>query len=145
MGNGRLQLASAHRHRVHLETLPATDDGYDQLRAFFESCWNVKDHAISDLPKSQHQAFEKAVDGELSLRVVADVANRSKHVVLTRKDRVGGAITFKAIQVVDGSNSTKAATAEYSISLNDGTTHSAVSIADESLRSWETVLQSFNL
>jgi hypothetical protein len=144
MGNGRLQLASANRHRAALDALPVDDSGYDHLRAFFESCWSVKDHALSDLPASQRQQFEKAVDSVLCLRLVADVANRSKHVTLTKRDRVGAAVTFRAIHVFDGAD-TRDATSEYSITLNDGSIYAAIAIADDALRAWDAVLGSFTL
>jgi hypothetical protein len=139
----RRQLASASRHRPKLDALLPDDEGEDRLRAFFESCWNVKDHARSGLPASAHPAFEAAVNAERTLRIVADVANRSKHVHLTRNDRCGAHVSTKQIYAFDGSSDV--AVARYRITLADGPDFDALEVADRALEAWERVLCQFAL
>jgi hypothetical protein len=140
VNHARRQLAAASRNRVRLDDRVPDDTGEDPLRSFFESCWNVKDHALADLPETRHRALESAVESVRALCVVADVANRSKHVRLTKKDRVGAAVTFKAITVSEGS---RPARATYWVSLADGSEIDAVTAADEALAAWDRLLCQF--
>lgn len=144
MSNARRQLDTARRYHEDLCALPATDAGYDQLRAFFENCWHVKDHAKTDLDESLHDAFEKAVGGSIYLMITADVANRSKHVALKKTDRLGAAVTVKHIQAFDGPEASPA-TATYKICLRDGLTYDAAEVADRALSDWETILAKYGL
>jgi hypothetical protein len=142
VNHARRQLAAASRNRVLLNDCIADDTGEDRLRAFFESCWHVKDHAIADLPKHQHENFETTVRSVRALCLVADVANRSKHVRLTKCDRLGAAVTFKNISVSDGP---LPASATYRISLADGSQVEALAAADEALPEWDRLLSQFGL
>ena len=142
MSNARRQLETARRYHEGLRALPATDAGHDQLRAFFENCWHVKDHAKEDLDRSLHDVFEKAAECSIYLMIAADVANRSKHVILKRIDRLGAAVTVKHIQAFDGPE-TRSATATYTIVLRDGSSYDAVGVADHALSDWETVLAKY--
>lgn len=144
MSNARRQIDTARRYLKGLRALPATDAGYDQLRAFLEDCWHVKDHAKEDLDESLHGAFEKAAGCSIYLMIAADVVNRSNHVVLKRTDRLGAAITVKHIQAFDGPEASPA-TATYTICLRDGSSYDAAEVADRALSDWEAILANYRL
>ena len=122
----------------------ASDDGEDRIRAFVESCWHVKDHALADLAGAARASFEKDVEASTPLRVIADLANRSKHVVLTRRDRVGASMNIKKIDAYDGSVSGPAK-ANFEVTLADGTVHSVTDIANAALVAWEPILTKYGL
>jgi hypothetical protein len=144
MSRARLQLAVAERYHAKLRLLPASDEGLDRLRGFFENCWHIKDHAKSELAPTDAQQLEKDVDGIPDLKIVADLANRSKHVVLTKRDRTGASFAVKEIQAFDGGSS-RSAEAEYQVSLADGSVHRALDIADRALAHWARVLPKYGL
>lgn len=144
MSHARLQLETAARYHAKLRPLPASDDGFDLLRGFFENCWHIKDHAKSDLSPADGQRLENDVAAIPDLCIVADLANRSKHVVLTRKDRTGASFAVKEIHAFDGADAGPAE-ADYQVSLSDGTAHRALDVADRALVHWEHVLRAYGL
>ena len=142
MNLARLQLASATRQRDLMAQCIANDSGSDHLRNFFEACWHIKDHARAALPASEHNRLERDVVSARVFNIVADVANRSKHVILTKSDRTGAAVTFKAISAFGGATP---ASATYSIDLADGSRCDALQIANEALVEWDRLLSSYGL
>jgi hypothetical protein len=140
----RLQLDAARRYHRKLRPLPATDEGYDLLRAFFENCWHVKDYAKSELSSVVHSAFEAEVASTQILQIVADLANRSKHVILTKTDRVGAAVTVIELHVFDGA-ATLPAIAAYRVTLADGSAFDAFDVADRAIAAWDPILTKYGI
>ena len=61
-------------------------DYVDFLWALFQNCWNFKEWVKNDpaTPALAKNQIEKDIDSYESLRICADLANGSKHLVRTR-------------------------------------------------------------
>src|SRR5687767_6889445 len=61
-----------------------TDDAFDVVYAFFQNCWHVKDWLRNDPSVAPLVGdVERCVNDSDALSVCADMANGSKHAVLT--------------------------------------------------------------
>lgn len=82
--------------------------------------------------------MEKDVHAYWALRIVADIANRSKHITITNV-RDDARITHKFIHVYDGAH-VQPTTARFGITLADGSTYDAHDVATEAVQNWEAIL-----
>ena len=121
-----MNLARMHFERVmrsfsRLQEHAASDQAYDDLMHFFEDCWHLKDHIKLCLGPSSGQKLEQAIKygQHPSLSVIADLANKSKHVVLNKNNRVDATVTHKHIHVYDGSYSLPSTLSTQSLSETD--------------------------
>jgi len=144
MNQARLQLEKVKRSFDRIQAHGADARAYDDLMHFFEDCWHLKDHAKVCLPIAQQGQFETDVNSYPHLKIVADLANKSKHVVLTKTNRVDATITHKYIYAYDGAYSPPA-TAQYMITLQDRSTYDAHDVAREAIAEWQTILAKYKL
>jgi hypothetical protein len=144
MNQARLQFERVKRSFERIQDHGADNQAYDDLIHFFEDCWNLKDHAKDCLPAIQKGQFETDINSCPHLRIVADLANKFKHVVLKKSNRVDATVTHKHIHAYDGSYSPPA-TAEYTITLRDGSTHDAHDVAREAIVEWQAILTKYGL
>jgi hypothetical protein len=87
--------------------------------------------------------LEDDVNGRHFLPMVADIANRSKHLVLIRS-RVDATVSVKRISVSDG-GAAGLPTASYTITLGDGSAYDAHYIAQGALTEWQSLLARYGL
>ena len=144
MNLARLQFERVERSFKRIQDHGGADQAYDDLMHFFEDCWHLKDHTKVCLPTGQQVQLEKDVNSCATLKVAADLANKSKHVVLTRPPRVDATVTHKHIHLFDGSYPPPA-TAEYTITLRDGSTHDAHDVAQKAIVEWQAILVKYGL
>jgi hypothetical protein len=114
----------------------------DDLQHFFQDCWHLKDWIKNDKTIELGSSIEKLVMTEKSLRIVADLANGSKH--LARHTHHEGAyITATHLTVHLAQN--KGIDVNYVITLADATTLSAQDLIHEAFNAWQVILKNLNL
>jgi hypothetical protein len=114
----------------------------DYLWAFFQNCWHIKDWLRNDptVPSTQKQAALMAAEAQPDLRVVADLANGTKH-FLEEGDRTGA--RDAAMQLVDGPDGSTGFMPV--IKLSDGSSILALDAAVRGMAAWRAVLSSNDL
>jgi len=143
MNKARLQMEKVLRSFARIQSNSADDQAYDDLMHFFEDCWHLKDYAKVCLPPTQQKQLEEEVEKCKHLKIVADIANRSKHAELKRK-RGDADITHKYIRTYDGANPSPA-TAKYTITLQDGSSYDVHDVAREAIAEWQTIITKYKL
>ena len=124
-----------HRWHARLRESPTgVDYRLDDFHAFFVVCFHLKDWLQADpsIDKQIRDRVERFVEGNLWLRLVADLANGSKHLQVDRKPRYDSpALLNKAqseIIVTHGSHS-----------------YAALKVADRSVAQWDIFLEECGL
>jgi hypothetical protein len=118
----------------------------DDIQQYFQDCWHLKDWIKNDviLNQSVRNNIETEVDNHESLRIVADLANGSKHLNITRNIREGAHVTGGHLTIGLGQN--KPIDIDYVVTLNkSGKVLSAKSVVKEAFDSWQIVLKKFKL
>ena len=117
----------------------------DDIQHYFQDCWHLKDWIKND--DSISQAVRGCVEAEVEkhepLRVIADLANGSKH--LNRyTNRLGAYVTGGHLTIGLGQN--KPIDIDYEVTLTKtGTVLSAKAIAKEAFDAWQVVLANLGL
>ena len=123
----------------------------DDLWSFFQNCWHLKDWLKNDpsIPTGIRSCVENDVKAFEALMICADLANRSKHLLLSNARRdanvAGREIVVVVTECVGGGSSSNSQTWDYVVTLGDGTTRKALNVADSAIRAWETLLQKHGL
>ena len=119
-------------------------DYEDDIQHYFQDCWHLKDWIKNDVNVSQivRDNIESEVDNHKSLRIVADLANGSKHLSRT-KHREGAYVTGGNLNIYLGQS--KPIDIEYNITLNDGSIVCQKVLVKEVFDDWQIVLKKFNL
>ena len=92
MADYKEQLDRTRRWLQRIENKNAQPTEYlDFMIAFFQNCWHLKDWIKNDvtLKDTIHQTIETEAAKYNSLMICADVANRTKHLVLKKNIRLG--------------------------------------------------------
>ena len=112
----------------------------DDLWAFFQNAWHLKDWVKYDssIPKDKSGRIIKAAEASDVIQICADLANRSKHLALTRKDRKGADVTGRNITIVIGGNTSSKIT--HNVGLNDGSVVIAQYVAEQIVVEWAEIL-----
>ena len=133
-------------------------DYEDDLWAFFQNCWHLKDWIKNDSTISQNirDKIENEVKKYNSLMIAADLANRSKHFALTSK-RADANITKKSVTVhtpcfhlnskTGESHSVSECRSEYfyTIATDDGSEYDAFQIAQNAIADWDKIIKQLNI
>ena len=122
----------------------------DFLWSFFQNCWHVKDWIKNDaeLPQSVRDSVEKDLNEFRALLACADLANRSKHLELKkiRKDaRLRREIELQVWENVATGETFSAASFEYFVVLEDGSSRPAIDVGNEAVSDWKTLLSKYGL
>jgi hypothetical protein len=110
----------------------------DDLHHFMQDCWHLKDWIRHDPGAGVGKLIEALVDGYTSLRIVADLANASKHLTRTKHDRTGAHVTSTNVTVHLGQP--RPVDVDYTVTLAHGSQRSAESLVDEAVRDWDALL-----
>jgi len=136
----RYQLDRTRRFLERVEALVPRSDVYyqDDVWAFFQSCWNLRDWIqnelrISDAVKKQ---VRDAVECARCLKICYDLANGTKHYALT-SPKLGARHLLTDTRITPGEE-TKV---DCVIELPDGSRLSARELARECMLEWERILQ----
>ena len=133
-------------------------DYEDNLWAFFQNCWHLKDWIKNDPTISQNirDKIENEVQKYDSLMIAADLANRSKHFTLTSK-RTDANITKKNVTVHPPFFHLNSKTGEshtvgecrseyfYTIATDDGSEYDAFQIAQKAIADWYKIINQLNI
>ena len=111
----------------------------DDLQHFFQDCWHLKEWIRNDPSAGIGADIESEVDAYKELRIVADLANGSKHLLRTRFDREGAYVTSTNVTV--HLSQAKPVDVEYVITLADGSTLSAQDLVHQAFGCWQLILR----
>ena len=122
----------------------------DDLWSFFQHCWHFKDWLKNDpaVPTHITGRVEDDAKGKFAVMICADLANRSKHAILTSNIRKDAEITSRNTTVFIGGTKESTGTfsvSEHIITLGDGSTHRGRDVAKQAIRDWEELLNSYGL
>ena len=111
----------------------------DFLWAFFQNCWHLNDWIRNDerLDRQLRDAVWADVNASTALKVVADLANGSKHFARSpRRERVGAT----EYQLTVNPNNDGTYTYVHEVALNDGSRLEANGIATDAMEAWRQIL-----
>jgi hypothetical protein len=122
----------------------SSTDYEDDIQHYFQDCWHLKDWIKNDINLSQavRSNIEVEVDDHKSLRIVADLANGSKH-LSRHTNREGAYVTSGDVTVHLGQS--KPTEINYNISLSDGSVLSQKDLVIDAFDAWQIVLKKLNL
>jgi hypothetical protein len=137
-------------------------DYEDFLWAFFQNCWHLKDWIKNDvtIPQNIRDKIENEVKQYNSLMIVADLANRSKHLALTRnihedarhtKTDVTVHVPCFHLHLALGPGEPQTTVGEcrseyfYTIKTKDGSEYDAAQIAEKAIADWDTIIKKLNI
>lgn len=109
----------------------------DDLHHFMQDCWHLKDWIQNDPGGGVGKSIEALVDDYPSLRIVADLANASKH-LRRRADGARAFVTSTNVTVHLGQS--RPIDVDYTVTLADGSSRSATSLVHEAVRDWDALL-----
>lgn len=158
MSNSFEQFERVKRYLKRIENQDRDSTEYDDdLWSFFQNCHHLKDWIINDtdipdevkgIETKVGGNIEKFVSNNEELRICADLANRSKHLELTRNSREDAKVTNRNTRIyvpLVGSDSTGTSTCEHIITLRDGSKRIALDVARKAVKAWESFLSENNL
>jgi hypothetical protein len=129
-----------------LELPPEKQTEYeDMLYAFFQNCWHLKDWIKNDTaaPSTLAGPIEQLCRRYQPLLLSADIANGTKHLVLTTP-RLGGKVVPKIMVRVTDSFATGESTSQvlyvYEITDDAGNSYDALTMARQAVSDWETLI-----
>jgi hypothetical protein len=119
---------------------PSVVDYQDDVFAFFQNCWHLKDWIRNDplIPEDQKQRLKQAAEGSRTLAICNDMANGTKHLEL-KKARAGAAHSHIRIAAKGGGP-----TMDCVIDVN-GTAMLARVVARGCVEEWEKLLSAEGL
>ena len=151
------QLERVKRLLVRIEDQDKDQTTYeDDLWSFFQNCWHLKDWIKNDSSIYQDVRIEYKVKKYNSLQIVADLANRSKHLKLT-SSRVDADVKSVGVTIHVPTLNLDLRTGEtttsgevhseyqYTIMTNDGLEYNALDLARDSVRDWEELIRELNI
>ena len=118
-------------------------DNEDDIQHYFQDCWHLKDWIKNDINVNQivRDNIESEVDNHKSLRIVADLANGSKH-LSRHMHREGAHVTSSNLALTLGKPGIEMV---YTISLDDGSDLNGKVLVKETFDDWQIVLKKLNL
>ena len=138
MHRSRTRLRGAYRSSIDYD-----DDFYHAV----QDAWHLKDWIKGDaaIDPVLRNRIVGEVEAEWAHRIIADLANCTKHLVLDRKKwiREGAhlAATSSVVNLGDGTLINR----DFRVTLDDRTTHSGLELLDEALQAWDAQLKRHRL
>ena len=138
------------RWQTHLAGERQIDDRLiDDLYAFFECCYHLKDWLRGDPavdPRIGRDA-ETYIGARRTLMIAADLANGSKHLVRTRPARIDPNARVARVEGAfqRGAFQENTFQVERVVVVVDGERHNALDVVNESVADWETFLRTNGL
>jgi hypothetical protein len=144
------QFARVKRYLVRIESQNRDPTEYDDdLWSFFQNCWHLKDWVKNDSslrPGLRHKFRGKELKKTLkecpSIKICADLANRTKHFELA-SNWFDAEVTQRNVTVNLGKRTHS--TSEHIITLNDGTKKVALKVARDAVKEWKKFFKTHKL
>ena len=135
----RMERGCARLNKLYQSSVDYEDD----IQHYFQDCWHLKDWIKNDVSVSQivRGNIESEVDNHKSLRIVADLANGSKH-LSRHTHREGAHVTGSNLTLTLGKPGIDMT---YTISLGDGSDLNEKVLVKETFDDWQLVLKKFSL
>jgi hypothetical protein len=124
----------------------SSDNYVDEVYAFFQNCYHLKDWIKNDPAVAQaRDGVEAYVTGSRPLRLAADLCNALKHLNVTRS-RSGESPSFgpKHFSLHLGDGVPPTISLKYEVVTANGT-EEAFSLASQSVRAWDVFIQTWTL
>jgi hypothetical protein len=135
----RDQLDRARRFQARVDATGARGDVdyQDDVWAFFQNCWHIKDWVKNDpvVADETKARIKHAVEASSVLAICNDIATGTKHRGV-HKPRVGAEHGYTNMTIVPGGETTL----DCMIEFPDGLLRSAREIARECMAEWERIL-----
>jgi len=135
------QFRRVKRYLARIEKKGATDDDIDDLYSFFLHAWHLIDWASND-PTVSRTYDQIMADIPDSIHRCQDIANRTKHLALTRPPRSTPTV-LRGIRLFAGID--RPHETWFSIEFPDRSQRDALDLAREVVRDWETVLRRYGV
>lgn len=115
----------------------------DDLWSFFVNAWALKDWVNNDegLDKEARTRVVAAAENDFSLQICADLANRTKHIVLNKYSRHDAQPVRRDVAVEFGETQSPVWT--HHIALRTGDTVIAQELAEDIVEVWQSLLAEF--
>ncbi|MGA3085431.1 MAG: hypothetical protein ABSE95_11635 [Thermodesulfobacteriota bacterium] len=117
---------------------------FDDVWAFFQNCWHLKDWIKNDpgLPENLRDTIKDEAENCSSLKICADLTNRSKHLILDKYIRVDA-----KIKRIDTTYDVKKRQTEYRfyVETSDGNKMDGLSLAFQAVDDWKKIFSKFSL
>jgi hypothetical protein len=141
MSPAQEQFSRMKRYLVRMERREASDDDTDDMYSFFLHAWHLIDWASND-PTVGRTYDEVKADVPNSIRLCEDIANRAKHLELTRPLRPAPQ-ALRHRRMFTGSD--RQSEVSFSFKFSNGTTKDALTLANEVVADWEQLLKRYGL
>ena len=117
----------------------------DVIYHFFQDAWHMKDWIKNDSSVLKHvrDQIEAEVSNKRSLRIAADFANGTKHMLLTRPRAENAQLTGRNVSITLGAPGK--ARYEWVLTLSDTSNTTAEAVARELMEEWNQLLRKFGL
>jgi len=117
----------------------------DDLWSFFVHAWALKDWIRNDeaLDATARKGVAAAAHGEWTLQIGADLANRTKHLVLDKRSRHDAGTVRRDVTVALGEKTSPIWS--HHISLKSGETIIAQDLAKDVVQTWQRLLADFGI
>ena len=146
MSPAQEQFARVKRYLARMEQKVASDEGTDDMYSFFLHAWHLIDWAGND-PAVGRTYFqlkqEVCIHFPHSIWLCADIADGSKHLVLTRPKPRDVPLPRRAIRMYAGN--VRSSEASFSFEFPDGSIKDALTLAREVVANWEKLLTKYGL
>lgn len=118
----------------------------DDVWSFFQNCWHLKDWVKNDnaIPETIRNSVETDVAKVQALVVCADLANRSKHLKLTRP-RIDADVAKRDLTIHAAPPGKGYGEYYFKIQLNDGSELDAIEVAKKAAAEWQRLLASYGI
>ena len=157
----KYQEQKARMERLYKKINPESDNHgdfveyEDNLWFFFQTAWHLKDWIKND-PEINNKGIEEIVENVLSLRICADLANRTKHHVLTKYIRedakfegndctvIADIATITYADALSGKVAvSKCQASKYNFWITDqsGERYPAIELANQIMRDWDEIIK----
>ena len=140
----RVQRALA---RVEKNKNRVLEEYEDDIWCFFQNCWHLKDWVKNDgaISIKHRDAVEKDVRKFEELKICEDLANRSKHLKLTRNIQMNAEVKKRNTIIFAGPPGEGYGKYEFKIQTANGREFDAIEVAKKSVEHWETILRSYGV
>ena len=122
----------------------------DDLWSFFQNCWHLKDWIKNDDALSQgcRDSVERDAEKFESLMICADLANRSKHLRLTKIRKDANLRVHIEVQIQENvrtAESSSSVSWQYAVVFENGSQREALDVARSAVKDWKMLLSGHSL